>query len=63
MARLRDGNPRGTVESRRLRRVDWNVALDDAERELKRTERHAEKLREAIPILRQRVTEQHYKRL
>ena len=38
-----------------LKNIDWTLALEDAERELERTETHAEKLRRAIPILRQRV--------
>lgn len=37
--------------------MDWKLALEDAERELQRTENHAEKLRNAIPVLRQRAEE------
>jgi hypothetical protein len=40
-----------------LQKIDWNLALEDAKSELRRTEEHAEKLRNAIPILQQRVQE------
>jgi hypothetical protein len=52
---LSSTNARKNVKS--LKKVDWKLALEDAERELVRTETHAEKLRNAIPILRQRVEE------
>jgi hypothetical protein len=38
-----------------LKKVDWKLALEDAERELFRAESHADQLRKSIPILRQRV--------
>ena len=49
-----------TTEARKkspktLKKVDWKLALEDAERELFRAESHADQLRKSIPILRQRV--------
>jgi hypothetical protein len=44
-------------KSSTLKNVDWKLALEDAERELLRTENHAEKLRSAIPVLRERAKE------
>jgi hypothetical protein len=40
-----------------LKKIDCGAALLDAEGELRRAEQYAGSLRKAIPILRQRVTD------